>query len=192
MMRALAKTKPAPGAELMHAAVIPGGSGTFAQVVAGMQWAIAPFDAQGDPAGEPADVVSMSLGAAGHYDQFIEPTQNLYRAGIFPALDPTQPADTSVVQDVADTAAPVLQPVADVTSPVVDTASPVVDTASPILDTVNQTTEPVGDAAGPLLDAAQPVVDTVTRTTDPVIGPLVDSSWNTHAIICILASKSSA
>jgi subtilisin family serine protease len=56
----------APGAELMAGLVIPGGTGTLAQVIAGMQWAIAPYDADGNPAGKPADVVSMSLGGEGY------------------------------------------------------------------------------------------------------------------------------
>ncbi|MDX3098127.1 S8 family serine peptidase [Streptomyces sp. ME19-03-3] len=76
----------APDADLMAGLVIPGGSGTLAQVLAGMQWAIAPYDANGKPAGEPADVVSMSLGAEGYSDEFIEPTRNIHRAGVFPAF----------------------------------------------------------------------------------------------------------
>lgn len=76
----------APGAELMAGLVIPGGSGTIAQVIAGMQWAIAPFDADGNPAGEPADIVSMSLGAEGHADELIEPARNVLAAGAFPAF----------------------------------------------------------------------------------------------------------
>lgn len=76
----------APGAELMAALTIPGGSGTFAQVIAGMQWAIAPYAADGTPAGEPADVVSMSLGAEGYSDEMIEPARNIYRAGAFPVF----------------------------------------------------------------------------------------------------------
>ncbi|UBU17487.1 S8 family serine peptidase [Nonomuraea gerenzanensis] len=76
----------APGAELMAGLVIPGGRGTLAQVVAGMQWALAPYGADGTPAGEPADVVSMSLGAEGYADELIEPARNIYRAGAFPAF----------------------------------------------------------------------------------------------------------
>jgi len=76
----------APGAYLMHALILPGGSGTFAQVAAGMQWTIAPTDDAGDPAGEPADVVSMSLGAPGFHDAMIEPIENLIDAGIVPVV----------------------------------------------------------------------------------------------------------
>ncbi|MDX2706604.1 S8 family serine peptidase [Streptomyces sp. PA03-6a] len=76
----------APGADLMAGLIIPGGSGTLAQVIAGMEWAIAPYDAEGRPAGEPADVVSMSLGAEGYADELIEPTRNIYRAGVFPSF----------------------------------------------------------------------------------------------------------
>ncbi|MEU6712107.1 S8 family serine peptidase [Nonomuraea sp. NPDC046802] len=76
----------APGAELMAGLVIPGGQGTFAQVVAGMQWALAPYAADGSPAGEPADVVSMSLGGEGYADEMIEPARNIYYAGAFPSF----------------------------------------------------------------------------------------------------------
>ncbi|TLF66028.1 hypothetical protein FE391_25705 [Nonomuraea sp. KC401] len=76
----------APGATLMGALVIPGGQGTFAQVIAGMQWAIAPFTADGTRAGEPADIVSMSLGGEGYADEMIQPARNIYYAGAFPSF----------------------------------------------------------------------------------------------------------
>ncbi|MGJ6968623.1 S8 family serine peptidase [Streptosporangium sp. G11] len=76
----------APGAELMAGLVIPGGNGTLAQVIAGMQWAIAPYAADGTPAGKPADVVSMSLGAEGYADEMIEPARNIHLAGAFPSF----------------------------------------------------------------------------------------------------------
>jgi subtilisin family serine protease/Tol biopolymer transport system component len=76
----------APEAELMAGLVLPEGTGTLAQVIAGMEWAAAPYDAEGEPAGEPAHVVNMSLGAVGHHQELIEPTRNLYRAGIFPSF----------------------------------------------------------------------------------------------------------
>jgi len=72
----------APGAFLMHGLVVPGGSGQLAQIIAGMEWAIDPVDQYGTPAGEPADVISMSLGAFGYDDALIEPAQNIKAAGI--------------------------------------------------------------------------------------------------------------
>ncbi|MEO3807700.1 S8 family serine peptidase [Sphaerisporangium sp. B11E5] len=76
----------APGVDLMAGLVIPGGNGTLAQVIAGMQWAVAPYDRNGEPAGEPADIVSMSLGGEGFSDEMIEPTRNILRAGAFPSF----------------------------------------------------------------------------------------------------------
>ncbi|SNS76708.1 WD40-like Beta Propeller Repeat [Streptosporangium subroseum] len=76
----------APGAELMAGLVIPGGSGSIAQIIAGMQWAVAPYAADGSPAGKPANVVSMSLGGEGYTDELIEPVRNLRLAGAFPAF----------------------------------------------------------------------------------------------------------
>lgn len=76
----------APQATMMHGLVLPGGSGSFTQVTAGMEWAVDPYDAGGNPAGEPADVVNMSLGATGFYDEMIAPMRNMYFAGIFPAI----------------------------------------------------------------------------------------------------------
>ncbi|MFH1755550.1 MAG: S8 family serine peptidase, partial [Candidatus Latescibacterota bacterium] len=74
----------APGAQLIHGLVIPGGSGTFAQVAGGMEWII-------DPDGNPmtddgADVVNMSLGATGTYPEMIAPTDNMVAANIFPSF----------------------------------------------------------------------------------------------------------
>jgi len=74
----------APGAWLMHGLVLPSGSGSFAQCIAGMQWAVNPFDQHGNPAGERAHVVSMSWGAYGYYDEMIEPIQNMRAAGVVP------------------------------------------------------------------------------------------------------------
>jgi subtilisin family serine protease len=76
----------APGADMMHGLVIPGGGGTFVQVAAGMQWAIDPVDANGNPAGEPADVVNMSLGGCGIFQEMVEPTRNMRAADVFPAF----------------------------------------------------------------------------------------------------------
>lgn len=74
----------APSAILMHGLVIPGGGGTFAQVAAGMQWAISPTDQYGNPASQRADVVSMSLVAGGYWDEMIEPVRNIKAAGAVP------------------------------------------------------------------------------------------------------------
>lgn len=76
----------APAAEMMHALVIPGGTGSFAQIVAGMQWALDPFDHLGQPAGRPADIVNMSVGAIGFVDEIVEPARNMHFAGVFPAF----------------------------------------------------------------------------------------------------------
>ncbi|WFE21852.1 S8 family serine peptidase [Solwaraspora sp. WMMD937] len=76
----------APGAEMAHGLVIPGGSGSFAQVAAGMQWAVAPTDSAGTPAGRPADVVSMSLGAATYATEMVAPTRAIVAAGAFPSF----------------------------------------------------------------------------------------------------------
>jgi len=74
----------APGATLMHGLVIPGGSGSFAQVAGGMEWII-------DPDGNPmtddgADVVNMSLGATGTFDAMIAPSDNMVAANVFPSF----------------------------------------------------------------------------------------------------------
>ena len=72
----------APDAWLMHALVLPEGTGSFTQVVAGMEWAVDPFDQYGAPAGEPADVINMSLGGEGYTFAMIEPVANVRAAGI--------------------------------------------------------------------------------------------------------------
>ena len=74
----------APGAQLMHGLVIPGGSGSFTQVAGGMEWII-------DPDNNPltddgADVVNMSLGATGTYTAMIVPTDNMAAANVFPSF----------------------------------------------------------------------------------------------------------
>ncbi len=72
----------APDAVLMHARVMPYGWGTFAQIVAGLEWCIDPFDQYGNPAGQPADVINMSLGSLGYRDAMIELVTNTEAAGI--------------------------------------------------------------------------------------------------------------
>jgi subtilisin family serine protease len=65
----------APETTLHHGAVLTdcqgGCTGTFAQITEGMEWAV-----QND-----ADVISMSLGAEGYIDEFIEPVRNAKFAG---------------------------------------------------------------------------------------------------------------
>jgi subtilisin family serine protease/bacillopeptidase F (M6 metalloprotease family) len=74
----------APGAQLMHGLVIPGGSGSFAQVAAGMEWII---DPDSDPlTDDGADVVNMSLGATGTHSAMIVPTDNMVAANVFPSF----------------------------------------------------------------------------------------------------------
>ncbi len=74
----------APDAILMHALILPGGGGSFAQVIRGMEWSIEPFDQYGHPAGERADVHSMSWGAGGYHDAMIVPIENMRAAGVVP------------------------------------------------------------------------------------------------------------
>jgi subtilisin family serine protease len=65
----------APEATLLHAAVLTDCSGrcsgTFSQIVAGMEWAVE----------QNADVMSMSLGGRGPDADYIEPVQNAQNAG---------------------------------------------------------------------------------------------------------------
>ncbi|TDE01491.1 S8 family serine peptidase [Jiangella asiatica] len=76
----------APGAQLMHGLILPGGTGTLYQLMAGMQWAIDPVDVHGEPAGEPADVVNMSLSQVGFHPAMIAPTRAIRAAGIVPVF----------------------------------------------------------------------------------------------------------
>lgn len=62
----------APDAELMHALVIDGDTGEFAQVVGGMEWAV-----END-----ADVMTMSFGFDGYLDSFIDPIRNARSQGV--------------------------------------------------------------------------------------------------------------
>ncbi|WP_168216236.1 S8 family serine peptidase [Halorussus halobius] len=61
----------APEAELLHGLILPGGSGSFTQIIAGIQWAVE----------QDADVINMSLGATGYNSQLIEPVRNAEAAG---------------------------------------------------------------------------------------------------------------
>jgi len=60
----------APGVDLYHAKVLDNG-GTFAQIIAGMEWAL----------DNGVDVINMSLGDTGYFDVFIEPVQNATEMG---------------------------------------------------------------------------------------------------------------
>ena len=61
----------APDVELMHGLVLPGGSGYFTQITAGMQWAV-----END-----ADVISMSLGGSNRSDEYIDHVRNAQAQG---------------------------------------------------------------------------------------------------------------
>ncbi|MFB6219796.1 MAG: S8 family serine peptidase, partial [Halolamina sp.] len=61
----------APEAELLHAQVIDGDTGSFVRVLAGLEWAV----------NQSADVTVMSLGADIYADEFIEPVENARAAG---------------------------------------------------------------------------------------------------------------
>ncbi len=62
----------APEAALYGVKVLDdSGGGSFAQVIAGMQWAV----------DNDAEIISMSLGAPGFYDQMIDPVRNAQDAG---------------------------------------------------------------------------------------------------------------
>ncbi len=74
----------APKATLMHALVLPGGGGSFSQVIAGIEWCVSPYDDTGSPAGQPAEIHSMSWGATGYYDEMVAPIRNSYFAGTLP------------------------------------------------------------------------------------------------------------
>ncbi len=74
----------APEARLISALVLPGGEGTFAQVIAGMQWVLDPDNNADTDDG--ANVVSMSLGLPGTSDAFVVPVQNMLRAGVVPVF----------------------------------------------------------------------------------------------------------
>jgi hypothetical protein len=66
----------------MHALTLPGGGGTFAQVEAGLQWVIDPYDKYGNHY-PPAKVSSHSWGATGYRCELIEAIENMRAAGHF-------------------------------------------------------------------------------------------------------------
>ena len=63
----------APDAEVYHGNVIPGGSGTFEDVAAGMEWAVDEVE---------ADVMGLSLGGGLTLPDLIEATENAHEAGV--------------------------------------------------------------------------------------------------------------
>ena len=69
----------APNATLNVGQVLGPGGGTFAQVTAGMEWAVNGTDGSG---GEFSDVISMSLGAPGYTSAFIPHVRNVREQGI--------------------------------------------------------------------------------------------------------------
>ncbi|WP_243645177.1 S8 family serine peptidase [Natrarchaeobius chitinivorans] len=62
----------APDVELIHGLVLEDNDGTFAQIVAGMEWALE----------EDADVISMSFGAPGYHDELIDPVRHATEGGV--------------------------------------------------------------------------------------------------------------
>ncbi|MFC7213482.1 S8 family serine peptidase [Saliphagus sp. GCM10025334] len=61
----------APNATLMHGLVLSGGSGSLAQIIGGMEWAVQ----------EDADIISMSLGSQRYESEYIDPIRNAEAAG---------------------------------------------------------------------------------------------------------------
>ena len=62
----------APDADLLHGKVLSEEGGSFARIVAGMEWALE----------EDADVISMSLGMNGTHDPLIDPVRNARAQGV--------------------------------------------------------------------------------------------------------------
>jgi len=91
----------APGAELMHALVLPRGGGTVSQVYAGMEWKAEPFDRHGnilEPIEEHrAHVASMSWGASGYHEYLKEPILNLKNSGVVPVAGMGNDGDGNIV-----------------------------------------------------------------------------------------------
>lgn len=76
----------APGARLLVALVLPYGRGTFAQVLAGLEWALEPYDTCTKVRlNVTPDVVNMSFGAPGNYSSVLLPAiARLIERGIVP------------------------------------------------------------------------------------------------------------
>ncbi|QLG12538.1 S8 family serine peptidase [Deinococcus sp. D7000] len=74
----------APSAKIISALVLPNNEGTFAEVIAGMQYVLDPDNNADTDDG--ADVVNMSLGIPGTYDEFIVPLENMLKANVVPVF----------------------------------------------------------------------------------------------------------
>ncbi|WP_188968773.1 S8 family peptidase [Deinococcus aerolatus] len=74
----------APSARVISALVLPNNEGTFAQVIAGMQYVLDPDNNADTDDG--ADVVNMSLGIPGTFDEFIVPVENMLKANVVPVF----------------------------------------------------------------------------------------------------------
>ncbi|MEM4971669.1 MAG: S8 family serine peptidase, partial [Sulfolobales archaeon] len=81
----------APGAVYIHALVLPTGSGTFAQVLAGLEWAADPYLCNGTKVSQilgrvfRPNIVSMSFGSEGNYSNYLLPAiKTLLDLGIIP------------------------------------------------------------------------------------------------------------
>ncbi len=61
----------APDVELLHGLVLNETSGSFAQLIAGMEWALE----------EDADVINLSLGMTGTYSQLVDPVTHAIESG---------------------------------------------------------------------------------------------------------------
>jgi len=73
----------APETKLMHGLVLPDGEATFAQIIAGMEWAMDDEDPWGNDK-EMADVVNMSFGVDEYQGYFEEPLEKMINTGIVP------------------------------------------------------------------------------------------------------------
>lgn len=77
----------APGAKLMHAKVMDRSGMSLAGILAGLQWTVAPTDAAGNPAGAPADVVTMRFGVPDQYlPDLTQATRALLASGAIPVF----------------------------------------------------------------------------------------------------------
>ncbi len=88
----------APYANIISALVLPGGYGTAAQVLAGLEWSLEPYDCRGVKLGIKPDVVSMSFGATANYSNvFLQAIAKLIENGIVPvaAIGNSGPHTTS-------------------------------------------------------------------------------------------------